>query len=107
MSEARRTVRTSPWFFDDLDDQLDHHRGNEGEPSAGDFQTYELIAIVERFATGFDELPEFIPGRPDYRVLIATGTLFAAFMVIGQLMADGDIELLQLEIDLEPPPPIE
>lgn len=71
---------------------------------AGDFQTYELIAIVERFATGFDELPEFVPGRPVYRVLITTGTLFAAFMVVGQVMADGTIELLQLEIDLDPPP---
>ncbi|MCB0985701.1 MAG: hypothetical protein KDB06_13715 [Ilumatobacter sp.] len=62
---------------------------------------FELLRIVERFATGFDDLPELIPGRTDYRILITTGTLVAALSVIGQLAQDGAIELVQLDIDTQ------
>ena len=72
MSEpVRRTVRATPGFFTDLDRQLPTEAGPDGvPPSRGDFQTYDLLLIVERFATGFDDLPQPIPGRPDYRILI-------------------------------------
>ena len=60
---------------------------------------FELLRIVERFATGWDELPELIAGRPDYRLFIGTGTLVAGFSVIGQLAPDGAVELAQLDID--------
>ena len=36
--------------------------GSDGEPSTNDLQTLDLIRIVEQFATGFDSLPELIPG---------------------------------------------
>ena len=57
--------------------------------------------IVERFATGFDELPRLIEGRDDYRVLIGAGTLVSGFAVIGQLATDGSVELVQLDIDTD------
>jgi len=39
-----------------------------GEPSSNDFQVFDLLRIVDRFATSFDDLPELIPGRPDYPI---------------------------------------
>jgi hypothetical protein len=66
-----------------------------------DFQAFELLRIVERFAVGFHELPMLIPGRPDYRILIAAGALVPRLAVVGQLASDGADELVQLDIDLE------
>ena len=100
MSEARRIVRATADFFQDLDRQLRPERGPDGEPSANDFQVFELIRIVDQFATGFDELPELIPGRPDYRLLISAGMLVPRFAVVGQLAADGAVELVQLDLEL-------
>ena len=42
-----------------------------------------------------------IPGRPDYRILIAAGALVPRLAVVGQLASDGAVELVQLDIDLE------
>ncbi len=100
MSSDRREVRAAASFFEDLDRQLASERGPNGEPSATDFQTFELLHIVERFATGFDDLPELVPGRSDYRVLISTGVLVSAYSVVGQLRPDGAVELLTLDVDL-------
>ena len=100
MSEGRLVVRATADFFQDLDRQLPAERGPNGEPSTYDFQAFELLRIVERFATGFFDLPELIPGRPDYRILIGAGTLVAGFAVIGQLTADGAVELVQLDVDV-------
>lgn len=100
MSEARLTVRVALAFFDDLDRQLGRERGLLGQPSAADFQASELIEIVDRFATGFEDLPELIVGRSDYRILMSTGILVRAYTVIGQRAADGAIELTSLELDL-------
>jgi len=61
---------------------------------------FELLRIVDRFATGFDDLPELIPGRSEYRLLISTGMLVPTFVVVGQLAPDGAVELIQLDIDL-------
>ena len=98
MSAPRRVVRATAEFFEDLDRQLGAERGPNGEPSANDFQVFELLRIVERFATGWDELPELIAGRPEYRLFVGTGTLVAGFSVIGQLASDGAIQLVQLDI---------
>ena len=100
MSEARRIVRATESFFKDLDRQLQSERGPNGEPSTNDFQVFELLRIVDRFATNFEDLPELIPGRSDYRVLLSTGMLVHAFAVVGQLAPDGAVELVQLDIDL-------
>ena len=99
MSPGRRKVRPTPEFFADLDRQLGDERGRAGEPSRGDFQTHDLLAIVERFATGWDDLPHLIPGRADYRVLISVGVLVATVSVDAQLAADRAIELVRLRID--------
>gem|GEM_PF-1452986 len=74
-----------------------------GEASSRDFQTFELLRIVERFATGFDDLPELIAGRSEYRVLVAEGTLVYGFAVVGQLASDGAVELVQLDVDRQSP----
>jgi hypothetical protein len=97
----RRTVRSTPAFFEDLDRQLGSERGDSGEPSANDFQVFELLRVIEVFATRFDELPALIPGRRDYRVLIAAGLLVPRFAVVGQLAADGAVELIELDLDME------
>jgi len=101
VSPTRRIVRATPRFFDDLDRQLRAERGPNGEPSTNDFQVFELIRIVDRFAVEFDDLPWLITGRDDYRVLVMSGTLVAGFSVIGQLAADGAVELVQLDLDTE------
>lgn len=49
MSFERYEVRAAPSFFEDLDRQLRNERGPNGEPSTTDFQTFELLSIVERF----------------------------------------------------------
>jgi len=52
VSGERRKVRATLDFFHDLDRQLPTERGPNGEPSTSDFQTFELLEIVEKFAVG-------------------------------------------------------
>lgn len=99
MTDPRREVRATQAFFEELDTQLGDERGSNGEPSSYDFQSHELFAIVERFAQDWDRLAELIPGRSDYRVLIGAGMVVRAFVVTGQLAADGAVELVGIEID--------
>ena len=101
MTGNRRVVRVTDQFFDDLDRQLDAERGPNGEPSVNDFNVYELLEIVERFATGFDDLPQPIEGRSDYRMLITAGVLVPRYSIIGQLAPDDAVELIQIELDLD------
>ncbi len=101
MTAARRTVRATQRFFEDLDRQLPAERGPNGEPSTNDFQVLDLLRIVERFAVGWDDLPRLFSDRPQYRILIAAGSVVARFAVIGQLAPDGAVELVQLDIDTE------
>lgn len=96
----RRTVRVADEFFEQLDAQLGADRGPLGEPSATDFLVLELPPIVERFATGFDELPEVIGGVPAARVLIAGGVLVRGIAVYGLLVANDTIELIGVELDM-------
>jgi hypothetical protein len=97
--QPRRIVRTTPRFFADLDRQLPAERGEDGTPSRGDFQAYELLRIVDAFATEFDGMLQPIPGRPDYRVLILAGLIVPRVSVTGQLRVDGSVELLELLLD--------
>ena len=96
----RRDVRVSASFFEDLDRQLRPERGPNGEPSAVDFQSIELMEIVEWFATRFDSLSPLFDGRDDYRVLVKSGVLFRGMEVIGARAQDDAIELVGLEVDL-------
>lgn len=88
----------SPIVFDAIDETFPPDRGPNGEPSAADFVTVELPAIVERFATGSDELPD-MAGLSSGRVLIAPGLLVPAFAVYGVLLTDGSIELTSITIE--------
>jgi len=101
MTGERRAVRATAGFFEDLDRQLPIERGPNGEPSTNDFQVFDLFRIVEAFATEFDDLPALISGRADYRILIGVGVVVSRFAAIGQLAADGAVELIQLDIDTE------
>ena len=95
----RRIVRASPAFFVDLDRQLGSDRGPHGEPSATDFLVIELPAVVERFATGFETLPEAVEGVAEARMVIGIGRVVRAFAVYGLLMSDDSVELIGIEID--------
>lgn len=101
MSGERREVRATLDFFHDLDRQLPSERGPNGEPSASDFQTFELLEIVEKFAVGFDDLPAVIQGRDDYRIPISTGVVVRAYSVVGQASPDGAVELISLDLDMD------
>lgn len=74
---------------------------SDTELSVGDFNAIELLRIVDTFAEGFDDLPELVPGRPDYRVLVTAGLLVRGLNVVGQILAGGAVELLSLDVDLE------
>jgi hypothetical protein len=100
VNQPRRDVRPTRDFFAHLDRQLSTQRGPDGEPSRVDFQTHDLVAIIDRFGTDWDTLPHLIRGRADYRVLVSKGVLVAVVCVEGQLARDGVIELLRLRIDL-------
>ena len=95
----RRIVRASPAFFVDLDRQLGSDRGPHGQPSATDFLVIELPAVVERFATDFETLPEAVEGVAEARMVIGIGRLVRAFAVYGLLMSDDSVELIGIEID--------
>ena len=95
----RRRVRVTAGFFDQLDSQLGADRGPHGEPSATDFVALELPAIIDRFAEGFDDLPEIEPGVGSARMLIAAGVLVGAVVVYGLLADDDVIDLIGVSID--------
>jgi hypothetical protein len=100
VTAQRRRVRVTDAFFEQLDEQLGAHRGPDGEPSSTDFLVIELPAAVERFATGFDDLPEIIDGFHGGRMLIAPGVLVRAIAIYGPLMTDDSIEIIGVELDL-------
>lgn len=102
MPDSFRYVRPTRRFYSDLRRQLPPERGEDGTPSREDFELYDLVEILETFTNDWDQLPELFPGRGDYRVLIATGVLVYAYSVQAVLARDGFVELLSLEIDLEP-----
>jgi hypothetical protein len=90
--------------FDRLDRVLGIERGPGGEPSVNDFLTIDLLPIVDAFATRFDELPEAVRGRPDYRLLISAGVPVRGVAVIGPITSDGSIELLHIRLDFDTQP---
>lgn len=96
---ARRTVRVTEAFFDQLDTYFGPDRGVRGEPSATDFIVLELPAIVERFAIGFDELPEIVEGVPVGRMLITSGVLVRAVAVFGLASSVAAIDLIGITVD--------
>ncbi len=95
----RYTVRVDPSFFDQLDDQLPAERGPNGEPCVADFLLVDLTQIAESFAASFEQLIQPIPGRPDYRSVVASGFVVARVFVTGQLNGD-EVALMSVRFDL-------
>jgi hypothetical protein len=69
---GRREVRVSEDYFRQLDSQLGPTTGLHGEPSSTDYLIIELPAVVERFATDFDSLAEFVSGVRFAWMLVTT-----------------------------------
>lgn len=99
MTSDRRRIRVAEALFDQLDDLLPADRGPDGEPSVTDLLVIDLPAVVDRFATDFDALPEIIEGLPTARMLITTGRLVSRFVVFGVEAQDGAIDLIGIDID--------
>ncbi len=99
MAADRRIVRVAASFFDQLDEQVGTERSAAGTPSSTDFLVIELPAVIERFATDFEGLPEVIEGAQVGRMLIASRLLVRAFAVYGLRVADGSVELVGITID--------
>jgi len=78
-------------------------REPNGEPSVNDFLTIDRPPIVDAFGTRFDNLPDAVTGRPDYKLLISSGALVRGVSVIGQLTTDGSIELIHIKLDFDTP----
>jgi hypothetical protein len=74
-------------------------RGPGGEPSATSFIELGAADDRDRFAEGFDDLPEVVPGVAFARMRITSGLLVGAVMVYGQLADDGVIDLIGVSIE--------
>jgi hypothetical protein len=97
---TRRVVRVTPDLFHQLEQRLPAERGPQGEPTVAEFVASDRLDIVRAFEVLWDELPELIPGRPDYRVLILTTRLVPHVVVSGQLSPiDGAVELTKIRLD--------
>jgi hypothetical protein len=57
----------------------------------------DLPSMAEAFAAQFDQLPQLIADRDDYRYLVASGRLVRAALIVGQLVSDGSIELIGID----------
>ena len=100
MTDGRRRVRVAKEVFDTIDDTFGEERVPNGEPSVNDFLSIELFSIADAFADRFEDLPEFIDGRGDVRLLVAAGTLVPVVAVLGRVDPDGSIELIWIRFDL-------
>ena len=100
---TRWTVRITDHFERDLDRQLPAERAHDGTPSRFDFLLYEMPAIVEAFASSFDELPHQVGAPANVRSLIGRGIHVHLYFVAGRLNQDGVVELQTIEIIAHPP----
>lgn len=100
MTSDRRQVRVAETLFDQLDGLLPTDRGPNGEPSVTDFLVIDLPAVVDRFATDFDALPEIVEGLPSARMLIIAGRLVSQVVVYGLESPDGAIDLIGIDIEV-------
>ena len=99
---TRRVVRVQDVFYDDLDRQLGPERGPGERPSSTDFLRFDLVPLIELIAEGFDQLPEALPGHPEYRILVTSGRLVPRVSILAMRAPDGSVELIQLDLDLSP-----
>jgi hypothetical protein len=95
---ARRQVRVTAGFFEQLDAHLPAERGPQGEPSVTDFIAVVLPTIIDRFAEQFDDLPELVAGVTATRMFIGPGVLVRAIAVYGVLGDDDVVDLVGIAI---------
>jgi hypothetical protein len=96
-----RSVRFTADFFDDLDQQLDEERTDEGRPSRLDFLLYELPRLRDLLAADFEASTLAIDDVPHIRVMIQAGQLVSFASLYAHLTADGAIDVIGLELDLQ------
>lgn len=86
-------------FFDRLEALLPSERSVAGDPSTADFLLHEMPRLIDRLASGFEEVT--IPALPgsDVRVLITAGVFGRIVALYVALAADGWVEVFDLEID--------
>lgn len=89
MAADRRVVSSLDWVLRSTGPTARGRPGPRGRAIGTDFLVLDLLAIVERFATDFDGLPEIVEGVPQASVLIATGRLVRAVAVYGLLVTDA------------------
>ena len=94
-------VETSADYWADIDEAFPSQRGPNSEPSRTDYETIEHPRIVTVFAERFDQLLQFIVGRPDYREHNYLGALVPIIVARGQLRTDGVVELLEAIIEID------
>ena len=92
-----RDVRESEDFHRDLTDAF----VKLGEPtgSLANFRLLVLPAVWERFMFHWDELPQEIPGRKEYRLWITWTPVLGFLTGRGQLAPDGVVELISFDVD--------
>ena len=100
---ASYPVVTSPDYWAGIEQTFPAERGPGNSPSVADYKTIEHSQIVNVFAERFDQLPQFIVGRPDYREHNYFGQIVYLIVVRAQLRRDGTVELLEAIIDTEWP----
>jgi hypothetical protein len=98
----RRDVRVTREFFEQVDRLLPAERVGV-VPSRSDFQASDLLTVVDAFRARWDDLPLYVPGRDEWRVLITAGRLVPYLEVVGELALDGVIDLILVTIDLSWP----
>lgn|GEM_PF-4433824 len=78
--------------------------GSLDQLSRKDFITLELNPAKEVLATRFFELEELIPGRNEYRVYTVAGVYVPLYSIYAQLVPNKKlVELIELEVDFNPP----
>ena len=96
-----RLVEASADYWSDVSRSFPDERGPAGEPCRADYEQLEHPRIAAAFASDFDEMHQFITGRPDYREHAHIGLLAPIVLVRAQLRADGVVELLEAIIDTD------
>ena len=96
-----RRVAASADYWADVARSFPEERGPSGAPCRADYEVLEHPRIADAFATGFDQMHQFIAGRPDYREHAHFGVLAPIVLVRAQLRIDGIIELVEAVIDTD------
>lgn len=100
---ASYPVLTSADYWASIQAAFPAERGADGTPSFDDYEEIEHPQVVNVFAERFDQLPQFIVGRADYREHYYFGRIVYLIVVRAQLRQDGTVELLEAIVDTDWP----